>query len=147
MAVVFRRGLLASRGVLLRVGQQAPLRTVAAAAPLYDVVVSGGGMVGSAMAAVLGKAVIFSPDLGCPTGAAARPAVVAARAAVTAAQSTVVTPSLPLPLYCEVSEVFRPLAPCFVSLTSLGFRVPLPSLPLQLHEKLRTGSLPKTFVF
>lgn len=69
MAVVCGRGLLAPLAGRLRPGPRAPLRSVAAAAPLYDVVVSGGGMVGSAMAAVLGKAVTFPPAAGGVPGA------------------------------------------------------------------------------
>ncbi|XP_074766030.1 ubiquinone biosynthesis monooxygenase COQ6, mitochondrial isoform X3 [Athene noctua] len=60
MAVAWGRGRLAPLAGRLRAGSRAPLRSVAAAAaPLYDVVVSGGGMVGSAMAAVLGHDIHF----------------------------------------------------------------------------------------
>lgn len=68
MAAVCGRGLLAPLSGRLWAGPRVPLRSVAAA-PLYDVVVSGGGMVGSAMAAVLGKAVTFPPAPGGVAGA------------------------------------------------------------------------------
>lgn len=97
MAVVCGRGLLAPLGGRLLAGPRAPLRSVtaAAAAPLYDVVVSGGGMVGSAMAAALGKAVTFSASQvpSARPGAFAVPAP--AGAAVTASQPVAVFPSCP----------------------------------------------------
>lgn len=62
MAALRGRALLAPLGARLRAGPRAPLRSAASSPPLYDVVVSGGGMVGSAMAAVLGKAVTASPQ-------------------------------------------------------------------------------------
>lgn len=62
MAALRGRALLAPLGARLRAGPRAPLRSTASNPPLYDVVVSGGGMVGSAMAAVLGKAVTASPQ-------------------------------------------------------------------------------------
>lgn len=61
MAALRGRALLLAR---LRAGPRAPLHSAASAPPLYDVLVSGGGMVGSAMAAVLGKAVTRSPAVG-----------------------------------------------------------------------------------
>lgn len=60
MAALRGRALLAPLGARLRTGSRRPLRSAASAPPLYDVLVSGGGMVGSAMAAVLGKAVTHS---------------------------------------------------------------------------------------
>ncbi|XP_066044575.1 ubiquinone biosynthesis monooxygenase COQ6, mitochondrial isoform X3 [Chamaea fasciata] len=59
MAALRGRALLARLGARLRAGPRAPLRSAASAPPLYDVVVSGGGMVGSAMAAVLGHDIHF----------------------------------------------------------------------------------------
>ena len=151
MAVVCGRGLLAPLGGRLRAGPRAPLRSVAAAAaPLYDVVVSGGGMVGSAMAAVLGKAVTFSPAPGGVAGAVGparcRPGGGCSHGR-TAGGDLPLLRLLPLPRWCVVSEVFGPPAPCFVSSVSRGFCVPLSSLSHQFHEKLQTGSFPKTFMF
>lgn len=98
MAAVCGWGLLAPFGGRLLAGQRGPLLSRAAAtaaAPLYDVVVSGGGMVGSAMAAVLGKPVTFSPaavGVACAIGSArCRPRA----AAVTAAQPAAMSPSRP----------------------------------------------------
>ncbi|NXC25969.1 COQ6 monooxygenase, partial [Campylorhamphus procurvoides] len=62
MAAVLGRAVLAPLGPRLRARPRAPLRSAVSAAsapPLYDVVVSGGGMVGSAMAAVLGHDIHF----------------------------------------------------------------------------------------
>ncbi|KAM7020036.1 ubiquinone biosynthesis monooxygenase COQ6, mitochondrial [Melospiza melodia melodia] len=59
MAALRGRALLAPLGARLRAGPRAPLRSAASSPPLYDVVVSGGGMVGSAMAAVLGHDIHF----------------------------------------------------------------------------------------
>uniref|UniRef100_A0A8C9N9F1 Ubiquinone biosynthesis monooxygenase COQ6, mitochondrial n=1 Tax=Serinus canaria TaxID=9135 RepID=A0A8C9N9F1_SERCA len=59
MAALRGQALLGPLGARLRAGPRAPLRSAASAPPLYDVVVSGGGMVGSAMAAVLGHDIHF----------------------------------------------------------------------------------------
>lgn len=142
MAAVCGRGLLAPLSGRLWAGPRVPLRSVAAA-PLYDVVVSGGGMVGSAMAAVLGKAVTFPPAPGGVAGAvgaarcrprggggcghgrttggglrASRPC----RGGVRSRRSS----GLPHPVLWV-----QPVA---------GFCVPLSSLSHQLREKLQTGS-------
>lgn len=126
MAAVCGRGLLAPLSGRLWAGPRVPLRSVAAA-PLYDVVVSGGGMVGSAMAAVLGKAVTFPPAPGGVAGA-----VGAARCRPRGGGGLRSRPHdrrrssglPPLPRWCEVSEVFGPPPPGFVSSASRGFLCP-----------------------